>query len=247
MAVRDPLDPPAETREVTDPATLHAAEAILGHHFARPAMLAEALTHRSAAPRARRGTRRGTGSNERLEFIGDRVLSLLMAEWLMERFPDEQEGELGPRLAHLVSRTVLASIADQARLQDALALAPNEVRAGVGQLANTLADTLEAALGAMYLDGGLDPVRRFIRGAWCGTVEAQVLPPKDAKTALQEWLMARGQPLPIYTVAAQSGPSHAPSFTIAVSGAGSTGMGTAGGKREAERLAANDLLRTLAP
>lgn len=230
---------------MTDPAVLLATEAILGHHFARPTMLAEALTHRSAAPRARRGVRQGTGSNERLEFIGDRVLGLLMAEWLMERFPDEQEGELGPRLAHLVSRTVLAAIADQARLQDALALAPNEVRAGVGQLANTLADALEAALGAMYIDGGLDPVRRFVRRAWRGAMEAQILPPKDAKTALQEWLMARGQPLPAYTLAAQSGPSHAPTFTIAVSGADAQGTGTAGNKREAERLAAADLLEKL--
>ena len=232
---------------MTGQATLQAAEAILGHHFARPSMLAEALTHRSAVPRARRGTRRGTGSNERLEFIGDRVLSLLIAEWLMERFPDEQEGELSPRLNHLVSRTVLAAIADQARLQDALALAPNESRAGVGQLANTLADALEAALGAMYLDGGLDPVRRFVRAAWGGAMEAQVLPPKDAKTALQEWLMARGQPLPAYAVAHQSGPSHAPEFTITVAAAGHSGMGTAGSKREAERLAAADLLGKLAP
>ena len=248
MAVRNPLEPPPENREVTGSAALNAAEAILGHHFARPAVLAEALTHRSAAPRrTRRGERKGTGSNERLEFIGDRVLGLLIAEWLIERFPDEQEGELGPRLAHLVSRTVLASIADHARLQDALALAPNEVRAGVGQLANTLADTLEAALGALYLDGGLDPVRRFVRNAWAAAMEAQILPPKDAKTALQEWLMARGQPLPIYTVTAQSGPSHAPSFTIDVSGAGATGTGTAGNKREAERLAAADLLGKLTP
>ena len=246
MAVRNPLEPPAEIRELSGHPTIQAAEAILGHRFARPDMLAEALTHRSAAPRQKRG-RKGAGSNERLEFIGDRVLSLLMAEWLMERFPNEQEGELGPRLAHLVSRTVLAAIANQARLQDALALAPNEVRAGVGQLANTLADALEAALGAIYLDGGLDPVRRFVRAAWAEAMEAQVLPPKDAKTALQEWLMARGLPLPTYLLAEQSGPSHAPSFTIAVSGRGATGTGTAGSKREAERLAAADLLGKLAP
>ena len=251
MAVRDPLDPPPETRALNgpsapSPATLQAAEAILGHRFARPAMLAEALTHRSAAPRRpRRGGRRGAGSNERLEFIGDRVLSLLMAEWLMERFPDEQEGDLGPRLAHLVSRTVLAAIAAQARLADALALAPNEARAGVGQLANTLADALEAALGATYLDGGLDPVRRFVRAAWADAMAAQVLPPKDAKTALQEWMMARGLPLPAYVVTERTGPSHAPSFTITVSGGGAAGTGTASSKRDAERLAAADLLDKL--
>ena len=104
---------------------------------------------------------------------------------------------------------------------------------------------MEAAIGALYLDGGLDPVRRFVRGAWAGAMERQVLPPKDAKTALQEWLMARGLPLPSYVLTEQTGPSHAPSFVIGVSGAGRTGTGTAGSKREAERMAAVDLLRQL--
>lgn len=231
---------------MTGGAQLEVAEAILGHRFAQPAMLAEALTHRSAVPgRGTRGERRGGGSNERLEFVGDRVLGLLVAEWLLERFPDEQEGELARRHAHLVSRDVLAAIADRARLSEALALAPNEVRAGVGQLANTLADAMEAALGALYLDAGLDPVRRFVRGAWTEAMERQVLPPKDPKTALQEWLMARGKPLPEYVVVERTGPSHAPVFTVEVSGDGRAGRGTAGAKRDAERAAAAELLARL--
>ena len=230
-------------------AQYRVAEAILGHSFAQPGLLREALTHRSAAHgrrgKLRRGERRGVGSNERLEFIGDRVLGLIVAEWLIERFPDEQEGELGPRHAHLVSRRLLAEIADAAGMSAALAIAPGEARAGVGQLANVLADATEATIGALYLDGGLDPARRFIRGAWQFAMDAQVLPPKDPKTGLQEWLMARGLALPIYEVVERSGPSHAPEFVIAVAACGHTGTGRAGSKRIAERLAAAELLESL--
>ena len=225
------------------------AERILGHVFANKALLAEALTHRSAAHAGRthrRGERRGVGSNERLEFVGDRVLGLVVAEWLVERFPDEQEGELGRRFGHLVSRPVLAGIAERLGLEQALSIAPGEARAGVGQLANTLADAMEAAIGALYMDAGLPAAQRFVRQAWAAAMDHQVVPPKDPKTALQEWLMARGLALPVYVVAESSGPSHSPVFTIEVQGGGAVGRGTGGTKREAERLAAADLLGQLA-
>jgi len=225
------------------------AERILGHSFTQPALLTEALTHRSAVHgrRAahRKGERRGVGSNERLEFVGDRVLGLLIAEWLIERFPDEQEGELGPRQAHLVSRQVLADIADTAGLSHVIDMGVNEARAGVGSSANVLADAMEAALGALYLDGGLLVARAFVRRAWLPAMEAQVLPPKDSKTALQEWMMARGLALPIYSEQARSGPSHAPEFVIHVAGAGHGATGTAANKRLAERNAAAALLEIL--
>ena len=230
------------------PEQQRAAQALLGHDFADPALLTEALTHRSAAHggrQYRRGERRGVGSNERLEFIGDRVLGLLIAEWLIERFPQEQEGELGPRHAHLVSRKVLVGIADLAGLSAVLNVAPNEARAGVGQLANVLADAMEAAIGALYLDGGLDAARRFVRSAWSPALDHMPRPPKDPKTALQEWLMARDLPLPIYVQDARSGPSHEPVFTISVTAAGHTGTGVAGSKRLAERDAAAALLERL--
>lgn len=243
MAVRSPLDPAVARRFLTD------AETMLGHRFTQPALLTEALTHRSAAHgrRAahRKGERRGVGSNERLEFVGDRVLGLLIAEWLIERFPDEQEGELGPRQAHLVSRQVLADIAEQAGLSRVLDMGVNEARAGVGSSANVLADAMEAALGALYLDGGLLTARDFVRRAWLPAMEAQVLPPKDAKTALQEWLMARGLALPVYSEHGRSGPSHAPEFVIHVAGGGQDATGTAGNKRLAEREAASALLDKL--
>lgn len=228
-----------------------AAEAILGHRFGQAHLIDEALTHRSAVHGGRRnlqrGERRGVGSNERLEFVGDRVLGLLIAEWLAERFPDEQEGELGPRLAYLVSRKVVAEIAQDAGLSRALALAPNEERAGVGSLDTVVADAMEAVIGALYMDGGLDAARRFVRGAWRPAMEALRLPPKDPKTRLQEWVMARAMPLPDYQLVSREGPPHAPAFVMQVAAAGQTGTGEAGSKRLAERAAAADLLDKLAP
>ncbi len=221
-------------------------ETRLGHRFLDASLLREALTHRSALatrPAGRRPERpRGAGSNERLEFIGDRVLGLLVAEWLLERFPDEQEGELGRRHAHLVSRDVLASIAGTLGVERALALAPDAFRAGVGALANVLADAMEALLGAIYLDGGIAAARAVLRRFWADEVARDVEPPKDAKTALQEWLLARGQPPPVYRETAREGPSHAPVFTVEAASGTRTGTGEAASKRVAERIAAADLL-----
>lgn len=210
---------------------------LLGYAFKRPALLREALTHRSAI----HGHGRSHGSNERLEFIGDRVLGLVMAEWLAERFPHEQEGELGRRLAHLVSQPVLAKVAEAIGVANALSVAPGEARAGVRKRATVLADALEAALGALYLDGGLDAARDFIRKAWQGTVVEQAAPPKDAKTALQEWAQKRGLDLPSYTITGRSGPPHAPEFTVTVNVGAMTGTGTGANKRAAEQLAAEAL------
>ena len=250
MALRDPLEPDRNGDPLTQVAALQPAaapagpeaiEALLGHRFARPELLREALTHRSAAPR--RG--RGSGSNERLEFMGDRVLGLVVAEWLTERFPHEQEGELGRRLAHLVSQPVLAEVADTIGLGAALAVAPGEARAGVTTRATVRADALEAAIGALFLDGGLDPARRFIRQAWTAAMDSQTTPPRDAKTSLQEWAQKRGHPLPAYTIVTRAGPPHAPEFTLTVSVGPHSASGTASTKRAAEQLAAAALMQTL--
>ena len=218
-----------------------ALDAILGYRFTRSDLPREALTHRSAL----QGKRAGRGSNERLEFIGDRVLGLLMAEWLAERFPGEQEGDLGRRLAFLVSQPVLAKVAETIGLGEALSVAPGEARAGVKRRATVLADALEAALGAIYLDGGLEPSREFVRRAWGNAMTTQVAPPKDAKTALQEWAQKRGLDLPSYTVSARSGPPHAPVFEVTVTAGEYSGQGSAGSKRAAEQLAAENLYRSL--
>jgi ribonuclease-3 len=259
MAARNPLVAPVFGNQLIvsaalpatgDPASSPAAdaEALLGHRFVRPALLREALTHRSAAGGGR-GTKapKGTGSNERLEFVGDRVLGLLVAEWLAERFPQEQEGELGRRLAHLVSQPVLAVLAEEAGLPALLSVAPGESRAGVRKRATVLADAMEAVIGALFLDGGLDVARRFVRASWDAAMVAQAEPPKDAKTALQEWAQRRGLDLPDYRVVSREGPPHAPVFVIAVEVGGQTGTGTAGSKRVAEQAAAEDLMPKLAP
>lgn len=241
MAVRGALEPAVHDHPLTAPALSPALEEILGHSFQRPELLREALTHRSAL----HGRRRAYSSNERLEFIGDRVLGLLMAEWLAERFPKEQEGDLGHRLAHLVSRPVLAGVAQSIGLESALSVAPGEARAGVRRLATVLADALEAALGALYLDGGIDCARDFVRRAWQGPMQAQELPPKDAKSRLQELAHARGNGPPLYSVQARSGPPHAPEFVVTVQLGELTGTGSAGNKRQAEQNAAADLLRIM--
>jgi ribonuclease-3 len=219
-------------------------EAILGHEFAHPELLREALTHRSAAYGRQRGAR-AAPSNERLEFMGDRVLGLLIAEWLTERFPREQEGELGRRLAQLVSQPVLTSVAESIGLGTVIAVAPGEARAGIKRCATVLADALEAAIGALYLDGGIDKARAFVRGAWENAMLAQPAPPKDAKTGLQEWAQARGLSLPAYAVASREGPPHAPVFVVSVSVGGETATGAAGTKRAAEQAAATGLLAKL--
>jgi ribonuclease-3 len=218
---------------------LDHAQTLLGHRFARPELLAEALTHRSAAGA------KGVGSNERLEFIGDRVLGLIVAEWLIERFPNEQEGKLGPRMAALVSKPALAEIAQTHGLAPLLNVAAGESRRGVRNQATVLADALEAIIGALYLDAGLDASRSFIRRVMAEVVDKQFTPPKDPKTALQEWVLKRALPLPTYEVVEMSGPSHAPHFVIKVSVGDAAGRGEAGSKRAAEQAAAQALLGVL--
>jgi len=242
VAVRDPLVADRQDNPLTAPAATASIETILGHAFTHPELLREALTHRSAVHG--RG-RRGRGSNERMEFIGDRVLGLLIAEWLAERFPHEQEGDLGRRLALLVSQPVLAEVAETIGLGEALAVAPGEAKAGVRRRATVLADALEAALGALYLDGGIERARAFVRGAWDMVMSRQEEPPKDAKTRLQEWVQKRGLGLPEYGVVSRAGPPHAPEFVVTVAAGGFSGTGTAGSKRAAEQLAAGELLRIL--
>jgi len=249
VAVRNPLVAPVLVDNLGE-SPAPGAEAILGYHFRRPELLREALTHRSAVSgppigRGRTAPSTGAGSNERLEFIGDRVLGLLIAEWLAERFPHEQEGALGPRLAHLVSQPTIAAIAEQLGLPGVLAVAPGESRAGVRRLATVLADATEALIGALYLDGGLAPARAFVRQAWEAAMGTHAAPPKDPKTTLQEWLLGRGMKLPAYDLVSREGPPHDPVFVIAVDAGGARGEGKAGSKRAAERLAAEDLLGKL--
>lgn len=206
----------------------------LGHRFRQPALLEQALTHRSAAdPR-----RRMLDSNERLEFLGDRVLGLCMAEWLAERFPQEREGDLGKRLATLCSQEVIAPIAERMGLAEALRVPPSEGRTGLRARATVLADALEAILGALYLDGGLDPARTVVRREWAAAIEVDAKPPVSAKNRLQEWTLGRGLGLPEYQHVSVDGPSHAPVFVVTVAAAGRSAQGMGESKRAAEQAAA---------
>ncbi len=214
---------------------------LVGHRFADPNLLTAALIHPSAGERAARQ------AYERLEFLGDRVLGLAVAELLIERFPDENEGLLSQRLVSLVRGETCAEVAERLGLGDHLELAPSAMEeAGQGRI-SMLGDACEAVIGALYLDGGLEPARNFVRRHWADLVEAGAKSlPRDPKTALQEWLQGRGMALPVYTVLTQDGPAHAPLFTIQVSAEdGRSGQATGASKRAAEQAAAENLLNLL--
>lgn len=213
------------------------AEMLL-HVFANPALLRTALTHRSAS----RGAR---GSNERLEFLGDRVLGLVIAEWLLERFPAEREGDIGKRLGSLVAAETLAEVADSINLAALMIVPDSEARTGLSQRQSLLADALEAVIAALYLDGGLDAARRFVRAHWASLLERQLAPPVSAKNRLQEWMMGRGQGLPTYRQVSASGPPHAPRFVVAVDAGADSAEGSGTTKRAAEEEAAAALLARL--
>lgn len=219
-----------------------AVEHRIGHRFTKKALLREALTHSSATGPGRRMKR----SNERLEFLGDRVLGVVIAELLITRFPDEGEGALSQRHAGLVRRETLADVGAQLGIGDWLVLARSEDEGGGRSNPAILADALEAVIGALYLDGGLPTAAAFIRAHWEQRLADMRGPPRDAKTALQEWAQSRGLGLPDYRVTATSGPPHAPTFEVAVSLTDlATATATGGSKRAAEQAAAEQLLARL--
>jgi ribonuclease III len=220
----------------------------LGHEFAKPELLAEALTHPSAAaPDRRRGRRYGTGHGyERLEFLGDRVLGLVVADLLWHRFAHEPEGLLTRRIGQLVRRETLAGVAAAIGLGRHLVLSPAEAAAGSAANPGILADALEALIAAVYIDGGFAAATAFVRRWWEPLIVEMARPPLDPKTALQEWAQGRGLPLPAYRLAATSGPDHARRFTVMAEVAGAEpAAATASSKRAAESKAAALLLERL--
>ncbi|MBP2303013.1 ribonuclease III [Azospirillum picis] len=219
----------------------------LGHQFANLSLLRDAVTHPSlmGLERAGRKSHNGPGiAYERLEFLGDRVVGLVVAQWLLERYPTEREGALAKRHAALVRRESLGRVADAIGLGAYLRLSPAEAQGGGRSNRTILGDACEAVLGAMYLDGGLEPVTRFVRQALAGEIDKATPPPLDSKTTLQEWAQGRGKPLPQYELIERSGPAHEPQFVVAVHVAGMEPVtGTGSSKRIAEKKAASALLR----
>jgi len=215
-----------------------AASLQIGYEFKDKQLLALALSHPSLGK---------TASNQRLEFLGDAVLGLVIAEMLYQLYPNEQEGELARRLAALVRGETLTAIANEISLGSAMQMSVSEASSGGRSAASNLEDALEALIGALYLDGGLEAAKEFIAPHWHERASTLTSAPKDAKTALQEWAQARSLAVPTYTVLEQTGPAHAPSFTIEVTVEGHAPQkAAAASKRAAEQLAAAKLLETLA-
>jgi ribonuclease-3 len=227
-----------------------------GHRFRQPELLREALTHPSAsAPtgkstagksaRPRPPKQRGY---ERLEFLGDRVLGLVVADLLYAAYPQEDEGALAKRLAQLARKDTLARVATAAALGDHLVLSKAESQSGGRRNPTLLADACEAVIGALYLDGGLAAAAGFIRRYWQPAMTAEPRPPQDAKTTLQEWAQGAGLPLPVYRTVRTEGPPHEPLFAVEVEVRDQSPVTASGRtKRTAEQAAAAALLERLRP
>jgi len=215
---------------------LDAFQDRIGHRFGQPELLLRAMTHSSIASDTR-------PDNQRLEFLGDRVLGLVIAEALMNGDRTAEEGQLAPRFNALVRKEACAEVARSVGLGDVLKLGKSEQVTGGRRKLALLGDAMEALIAAVYLDAGLDAARAMILRLWSDQVENVEYDARDAKTTLQEWAQARGMKPPVYTVTERSGPDHAPVFRITASlGEGPSADGEAPSKRAAEQAAAKALL-----
>lgn len=216
---------------------LHNLQDNLDYRFKNPALLERALTHSST----------GAAKNyERLEFLGDRVIGLVIAHVLWETFPAEPEGDLAKRHAALVQGKMLARLGRLINIGDAMQFSDAERAAGGAENENILADGLESVIGALFVDGGLEESARVIKKLWGESIHIMKAPPQDPKTALQEWAQARGLPLPAYELVGREGPDHAPVFEIKVTVQGYPPWVCKGlSRRKAEKEAAAVLLAHL--
>lgn len=208
----------------------------LGYHFERMELLEEALTHVSAPQSAGQ-------SYQRLEFLGDRVLGLAIAELVFRTFPGAPEGELSRRLAELVRRESCAEVAVAWDVGPHLKLGAGEAHSGERRNQTILADVCEAIIGAVFLDGGYGAAQALVERSFQALLAAPRRPLRDPKSALQEWAQGRGLPPPTYSIAEQTGPDHAPKFRVMVKVKGAEGaFGQGASKRVAEQAAARSLL-----
>lgn len=220
-------------------------EARLGYQFTERALLKRALTHSSVRSATKKG---GNHDNERLEFLGDRVLGLSIAELLTEKFPGASEGDLARIFNHLVRGETCADVARSISLGEQLILSDSEAGSGGRDKVTILADACEAVLAAIFLEGGFEAARRVVRQHWSQRLDMLPVEPVDAKSALQEWAQGQGFDLPKYKELSREGPDHAPLFTteVRVGGRkaplGRSAQGTGSSKRAAEQAAATALL-----
>jgi ribonuclease-3 len=220
-------------------AAVAALEQSLGHVFADRELLERALTHSSAGEGARK-----IRHNERLEFLGDRVLNLLAAEQLMQRHPEEREGELTKRMHALISGEACARVAERIGLSEALRLSGGESRRGGRANATILGDACEALLAALYRDAGLEGTRQVFERIWAEEFDAAATHVgSNPKSELQEWAAQRKLPQPAYEVVSRTGPAHAPTFEVELRvGELDPSRGRGGSRQQAEKAAAETFL-----
>lgn len=211
-----------------------------GHRFRDASLLTEALTHPSALKRGRNDDAR---DYERLEFVGDRVLGLVVASRIHRDYPRANAGDIAKRFNEMVRRETLAEIAVETGVDQMIRMSEGEEQTGGRAKPAILADVCEALIGALYLDGGLEAAESFILSNWKDRIAGLKRTPQDAKMAIQEWAHANGMEPPVYTVVSRDGPDHAPMFTISavIDAAEATASGLS--KKDAERQAAAKLLK----
>lgn len=212
----------------------------LGYNFRNPALLKKALFHPSSLPP-------GEGIDfERFEFLGDRVLGLVIASWLLEKFPKEEEGELARRFIALVRKEAVLAIANQLDLESAMKMKQEQSTSQQKRLETLLADGCEAVIGAIYLDGGFDAAQAFIHSHWEPLLHQDHEPPQSPKSLLQEWAQGKGKQHPNYRVVHSTGPAHSPHFIVEVTVEGlDPAQGEGSSKKLAEAEAARNLLKMI--
>lgn len=208
---------------------LSILETRIGHTFSDKSVIEMALTHSSVGNKA---------NYERLEFLGDRVLGLVIAKLLYNRFPNEPEGDLAKRLAALVQGEFLAEIAKEIELGALIDFSEAEAQSGGSDNDNILADVFESLIGALYLDSGFEKCEELITSLWGERLDVMIKPPQHPKTQVQEWAQSQGHPLPEYTISNQSGPDHAPVFEITLSVQGYDTIKAEGKSRQAAEKSA---------
>jgi ribonuclease-3 len=214
-------------------ADVEALQGRLGYRFRDPTLLGQALTHVSAPGK----------SYQRMEFLGDRVLGLAVAEMLYTKFPKAPEGELSRRLSELVRRESCAEVAVAWDVGPNLKLGGGEVQSGGRRNQAILSDVCESIIGAVFLDGGYEPAKALIERSFTELLSSPRRPLRDPKSALQEWAQGKGLPTPDYVIAERIGPDHAPQFRVVVKVQGvESGLGIGASRRAAEQEAARGLL-----
>ncbi|CAN5229313.1 ribonuclease III [soil metagenome] len=217
----------------------------LGHDFRDSRLLDRALTHASVGEGVAPQTSKAPRDNERMEFLGDRVLGLLVAERLHNDFPEADEGQLSSRLHALVDKSACGRVGALLGIGEAIRLSPGETKSGGRRKEGVIADAVEAVLAAVYLDGGIDAARKAFDRAWADELAK---PPErsltNPKSALQEWAQGQGRPLPTYEIAGRTGSDHAPTFTVEVAVEGLEPLTAVGRSRQdAEKAAAMAMLQ----